>query len=74
MLCGLEDDRLLEWSAVQQLCFTGPALLLVIVNSENKNDHPQQIERPTLSGPAVVDLNDEKRLCEDCVIQSQRLS
>lgn len=56
---ALEDDRLFDWSVVQQFCSTASALPPGSATLGNELAHPMQTERPAGSGSEVVELYDE---------------
>lgn len=58
-MLALKDDRLFEWSAVQQICPTAPALLLMFETFKDETAQPLLIERPAMSREVVVRLDDE---------------
>lgn len=55
-----ENNKLLEWGAVQQLFFTAPVLPLVSATVEHENAHSLQIKRPKRSPAEKAELDDEK--------------
>lgn len=57
---GPEDEKLFRCSAEQQSRFTALALPLLFETREDEFAHPQQVERPAISGAEVVELDDEE--------------
>lgn len=58
-LHALENDKLLEWSAVEQFYFTAPALLDLSVTLRDGTGHPVPVEQPARIRTKVVELDDE---------------
>lgn len=59
MLFSLKVDKLLEWSTVEQFCFTAPALALVVANLGDETDRSLPVELAARSPADVVGLDGE---------------
>lgn len=62
MLHVLKNNKPFERSAMTRLCFTAPALSLLIATLENETAHSAQIERPARSVAEEVKLHDEDKV------------
>lgn len=57
---ALEDVKLFEWSAVQRLWFTAPALPPVFTALKDEIPHPLPVERTAMSRAELVELDHEE--------------
>lgn len=57
---ALEDDKLLAWRKVQQVCFKAPAMSLVFETLEDQTAHCLEIEQPAMFRAEALKLDEEE--------------